>query len=131
MRHPPAAQTTLWKINECLTFIMIILLVFTFLPDWVRYDCFPATKSNPELSIILPNAFCWGGGGRPPTTSRSCLQHLSLSLRVRLHSPETRSFLGNLAGRLSFQRKLLQYHTLWINELFVISGILLVLLVLF
>lgn len=129
MRHPPAAQSTLWKTNECLTFIIIILLVFTFLPDWVRCDCFPATKSNPELSIILPNALCWGP--RPPTTSRSCLQHLSLSLRVQLHSPERRSFLGTLAGRLSFQHKLLQYHTLWINELFVISGILLVLLVLF
>lgn len=110
---------------------MIILLVLTFLPDWVRYDCFPATKSNPELSIILPNAFGGWEGGRFPTTFRSCLQHLSLFLPVQLHSPETRSFLGNLAGRFSFQRKLLQYHTLWINELFVVSGILLVLLVLF
>lgn len=65
--------------------------------------------------------FLRGGGGDSPTNApplgavHSCVSAFSqllLSLGVQLHSLEMRSFLGNLAGRFSFQCNLLHYHTL-------------------
>lgn len=47
----------------------------------------------------------------PPLEAVLLLQPLLLSLGVQSHSLKMRNFLGNLAGRFSFQCNLLQDHT--------------------